>query len=1352
MKKASNVRLSLRKLCIAMVAVGPIAVLPSPLLAAIPGSAPYTVTNGSAIWSPSGASATIQSSDKAVLVWNTGGFNIAAGETFNFTLPSGGAILNKVGYATTGALGTADNAIINGTLFSTGRVFVLANGNILVGDGANITTIGGLVLSTLQESSDFSFTTAGNLTFTGAALGNVTIGAPTAAIIAPQIAGNLEVWAGAITSNRASITGDAVLRTVTANQGLDLAATGNVSVTGNLSVITNNGAISATNAIAAGSATGNQTASFTTGSSGNASVTLTNAANDFEWVTVNAPGTNGNVSIVDANIVTLGASSVGGNLQVIANGTAGTTAIATNGVLAVTGTSNFATVLGNSGITIGSNSTLTGMVNATTSNSAVSITTAGPLTVGNVVTGTGNRGTVTLNATGSALTIDGALTITSNVGNATTNATLTGASINQTTNGAISIVSTNTTSAVNYNATNGGITIGAAVSAPRVVANTAAANGSISQTATITTTLNNVTSTFNAGTGSINLTASNSFGANATSTSVIQLRGGTVSLTNINNTVIGTTTTTGNLTLALPTANTNLALGTGSGTDAQNITVGGVLFANTTGTGTITDGDYTAFNVFGGMNLTTAGGNVVLDAATANGGLAPNVQFGQVNINAGTGTVSVAETTTLNLGTINATDSLAARSVSGGIVDAGTITLSGVAPSANFTVGAAGSVVLDNGGHTLGSVNVIGGTDHSLSLGTATRLGNATAVPGNLTITTPTGAGVILGDTLGGTVSVGNLTVNSGGNIVIDGGVAVSGTANLVAADTTANSITDTATTGRLGVTGVATLASSGSIVLDTGADFSSVMLNGVAGNTTIRDINNVTISGNATGNVEVRAGNGTGAIAAPWNLVLGNLNAGSLNAFAQDAGGGISGTITQAAGSALHIENTAAFTTDDANIILGNNGNSFGRVELTVSGPSTSRTVTVVEDGTMKVGNLSSRGTTNLTSRFGSIIEDAVGNVVVTNNGTLNLNAVSGSVLLGNTARSGNTTTGNITAVNINAPTGAAAVITNNQVALGNVNVNSLTVTTTGGTGNITQSQAAKVFGSATFVASGNIVLSNTSNNFGRVSLNVTQAAKNITITEDGTLNLGTVSMPSLATGNFVATSANGDIIDTGLGFVRPGGAIAGSGNGTVTLSALNGNIALDDPTTDFPTTAGVVFNAQNVTLSPLGQATLVLGANNTSSVAGNLTVTSSLGNITNAGDLNIAGAAVFQTPANISLNQSGNRFGSVRFSGNQVSISQVNDMNIIRGSTAIGPAALASTGSYVTIDPSGSGVVTFGNTVSISASSSITLPDFFQAAGQLSVNAAGTKDLSALSLSGDLGNLAPVNLGTGTYVPPQN
>src|SRR5882724_5470400 len=100
MNKAQSVRLSLRKLFIATLALGPLAILPSPVWATLPSASSFTVTNGSATVGVSSSVASITASDKAVLVWGSGNFLIGAGETYNFSLPSGGAVLNKVGYNT----------------------------------------------------------------------------------------------------------------------------------------------------------------------------------------------------------------------------------------------------------------------------------------------------------------------------------------------------------------------------------------------------------------------------------------------------------------------------------------------------------------------------------------------------------------------------------------------------------------------------------------------------------------------------------------------------------------------------------------------------------------------------------------------------------------------------------------------------------------------------------------------------------------------------------------------------------------------------------------------------------------------------------------------------------------------------------------------------------------------------------------------------------------------------------------------------------------------------------------------------------------------------------------------------
>jgi len=183
-------------------------------------------------------------------------------------------------------------------------------------------------------------------------------------------------------------------------------------------------------------------------------------------------------------------------------------------------------------------------------------------------------------------------------------------------------------------------------------------------------------------------------------------------------------------------------------------------------------------------------------------------------------------------------------------------------------------------------------------------------------------------------------------------------------------------------------------------------------------------------------------------------------------------------------------------------------------------------------------------------------------------------------------------------------------------------------------------------------------------------------------------------------------------------------------------------------------VTNANNVVLSPLGATTLVLGAANvTSTVAGNLTATSATGSIGQAGNLSVTGDALFQTGnGNITLTQTGNNFGTVRFTGNVVRIAEASDMALVTGSSAIGNSEFTS-GGNITIANRG-GVVTFGTTATaipiLTATGSITLPKLVQAAAGIVLNAAGTKDLSALSLTADLAGKAPTNLGAGAYVPP--
>ena len=1396
MNKAASVKLSLRKLFIATLAIGPLAILPSPLWAALPSTTPgtsFTVTNGSAPVVTTGANgagtATFTVSDRSVLVWANGAFNLAAGETWTFAgLSSTGAVLNKVGYNTNGTTAAADIATIAGALNSTGKVFVLANGAINVAGGASIDTAGGLTLSTLRETSDFNFTTQGNLTFTGASDGAVTLGTTTTQV--GVTTGGLSVNAGTITMNNVTVAGDLVLNQTGSGTGFSPI----VSLTsgGNVTVTTNNGVIGTFTTTATGELWTVANGTTTLNTNGNTSATLvtplyaidlSNPANNFSTLAVSAgTGTNGSVIVKDANNITLGASTVGQDLLVTAVGSGTATAIATSGTVAVKGNlTATSTATANAGISIGNNSTVGGILTATTNNSPISFSGLGNISIGVIAASSGNnsgnRNSVSLTTNG-VLTIGNTITTTGN-GTAGGAISVTGNSIAQT--AAISAGNATNWGSVSMNASAGNITTAAISSNQTVTLNASA--GSINsggQAGTITTLASGNASVKTSATGSALLAGANSYAAG----SVLQFTGGNISFSNANNLVVGTTNATGNATIV---NGGNVQLGTGLGTAGQNIVVTGNL--NVTGnaaTSTITDSAYSAMNVFGAVNLVTGsgagtGGAITLNAARANGGLSPTIQFGALSANTNqNAAVSIAETSTINLASINAT-TLTANSVTGNIVQGNTVVTT---VSTAVGVGSTGTITLGNTSNNFTALTVSGGTDATAAAGTALTLAAGATAPANVTLTTGTGVNAALAAS-----TFGNVTVNAGGTIsqtgsVTGNSVTLNSTGTLTTSNTlsattlnlvspavitiggtvAAGSLTinSTATgagavvdTGTLSVTGNATINSTGNVTLDGLNDYTGTVTVNTTGDTQITDINNLTIAGTSGGVVTATAGMASAPIASTWNLTLGNLTANSIVATAGNGGGGNSGTITQATGSAIHSETTASFTTTAGNITVANVGNSAGRVQLNTG--TSNNTITYAEDGTVKLGNIANgNGTVTITARNGSIIEDTAANNRYTNNGTLSLQAVNGSINIGGVSMVGTgfTTDGSLNSggggVIANAPGGSVALFSNTtNLTLSTINANSLALNWTGG-GNLTQSNPASVFGTANITGAGNITLTNSSNNFGPVVITSTAASKNISVTENGTLNLRTVTMAASATGNFTATSVNGDIISSGFGGVKAGGTVASPGTGIVTLAATKGNITVGDATTDFPTTGGVVFNGNNVSLTVLGNATLALGANATSSVAQTLTVTSAIGSISNSGNIVVSGNTTFTTGnGNISMNQAGDQFGNLRFSGNQVSIIQANDMKITTGSSAIGASSLASSGNISIVNVGG--VASFGSTLSLIATGNVTLPKLIQVGGTLSVNAAGTKDLSALSIVGDLGGKTPVNLGTGAYSAPQ-
>ena len=1695
MKKAPIVKLSLRKLLVAMLAVGPVAFLPAPLLATLPSAGSITVSSGSASLSVAGPQATITSTDRAVINWGAAGgvtaFNIGVGETYNFLVPAGGSVLNKVfspAVALTGADTTA--AIINGTLSSNGRVFVLANGNINVGDTAAINTSGGLVLSTLAEATDLTYVVNGDLSYTGASQGSITIGA---GVAAPSVLGNLNAWAGGVTLNGATLAGNVIINAI-GGAGLVLSGAQPTTITGNLTANSYNGTISqGTGAVAV---TG--TAALT---SGTAAVTLSNPANDFGTVQATSSNT---VSLADTNNIALGASSVA-NLNVTAAGN-----ITTSGAVATTTTATLtSSVAGAISYASGSSA---GTINAATNNGTITIDTVGNVTIGAVTAGGTLKGIALTNTGGNYTASSPNVTVSTGVGGAagpaltsvtnssnavtsvtvgatagtatyTSNPTVTisGGGTEATTRATVtaSLTATNVASVTitgggNYtaapsvtfsapggagltatgsavldangkviavNITNAGSgytgtptvtisggTLGASQVAPiatavlvpstiatlnvasagagysgaaptltvsaqqpggsaTVVPVTATINGSgalasitpgagqptftatpaitvtkggteasspatavaiagsavtINSTGAVRTagtvfgssiavTAPSVTnsagtlstggavtinatagdallSTITAGSASLSATGNITQGgvlttrtgsnlavtaANATLTASnlipnnrLVLSGGNISINNNEQSglQVGPTVTTGDLTLA---TGGSVVFGTGGGTLSETITVGGNLTATVTGSAitgvsytnnanatstngryyvgdlssvtatfgaptgangvtatgtptfdatgrltgvtitnvgsgyttaptvtinagaratergtataatvtrtgnTITDDDDVSFTVNGALNLATNGGNVVFDSQIGSGrGFG---QLGQLNVNAAgnslTGNVTVHERSTIGVGnvsanvlTVNSTGgniifqptniplaatyatsitTLSARASSSGatITQTTALTLGG----GNSTVNTSGGTILDNSTNSLGgNITVINGANNTLVTNSNFSLGTSTSVTGTnrLTVTAVDPLGLTGRNiTILNGVNATNVTLNASGTISVAGGLFANLTLNATNVAAAGNAISQATTFVTVNNT-LTVGAAAGAVALggNTSNTIANLVVNETPGGITVGTTGNLTVRGSTSGAVTARAG--VSAAAGTYGISLGNLTAGSLTLSAANGTGnvtadGVSGAITQQTGTSLAVFGPISATTFGGNITLANANNNFGRINLDTGSPA-SGVITLVERDTAKLGTIASTGSATITSSFGGVIEDTVDGTTL-NVPRLNVTANAGSILLGGTTQTLAVTTGNVATATLT--TGGAASITSTaNLTLAASSANSLTASTTQ---NLAQSGKLSVYGLSTFTAGGNITLGDSGNNFGPVSATVVGAGSSISITENNTLNLRKVTMAAGSTGNFTAQSVNGDIVDSGLGGVVPGGrtGLGNSGTGLVSLTAQNGNVVIDDPTSDIATSAGVSFNAKNVTLSVLGgngTTPIVLGsAGVTSTAAGNLTVTSATGNIGNAGNVTATGLATLQTGnGTIGLTAAGNQFGSVRFSSaaqgaSTVVISQSGNMNVLTGSSAVGGVTLAS-GGNITITNSGGGVVSFGNTALFSATGSITLPKLVQAAGTISVNAAGTKDLSALSLSGDLGSKTPVSFGAGSYLPP--
>lgn len=826
------------------------------------------------------------------------------------------------------------------------------------------------------------------------------------------------------------------------------------------------------------------------------------------------------------------------------------------------------------------------------------------------------------------------------------------------------------------------------------------ANGNITQTGVLNSTRN---TTIDSTTGSATLTLAGNSLANLilrnSPSGISIVEGDATGLVLANNTL-----TTG--AVEIETVGGGVVFGAAAG---DTIRFGSTLGIETAG-GSITDVSDNIF-VSGALTLTAGAGDVLLDGGTTNTNRLTNLksQFGQINVVSGAN-ASFFEQSTLNLGAIAITGNLQAYSLSS-IVNSGRLQIGGTTLIGAGTAAAPGSISLD----------FDGAADNTFT--------GAISLMDDLNIF-GLGGGASIGNYLAGNVSI---VAGSNINFGIAENAFFQGITGAVSLKTTG---VQALTAGALRTTGAVTLASETGNITATNAGnrFS---------NLTVTSGGSVLVSSGSSTEVRVNAtlssatpGQTASFTSTAAGLSIGNFtsNYTGLTTFATTGG---TRAITDAV-AGINIFGDVSFSATGA-ITINDSGHSFGGV--TVATTANNSSATIVEGGGLRLMDVAihGNGSFTATSNSGSILQTAASTgITVAGSGLSTFSALNGSVTLNDGAEN--------SIARVAGTAGGDFIVDNNvsNVALGNLTATGkLTVTTDGD--DITQvaGTSLNVFDTVTLTSAGAgvINLSNSGNRLGAVIAQTGTGA--ISLREDTTLNLKSV----VTEGVFNATSDNGSIIDT-VDATVASNFIDRAGAGTIgvaTFSAPNGSITLDLAGNDFGT-IGFTAGGNVSVIDQTGD--LLLAA---STVGGTFDVTNTGGNIGQTGTLLISGNTSFTaTAGGLTLNNASNRFGALRFvvGGNSI-ISEETTMNLRSGSVASGGSVTLNTGGdFVTSGPGGS---SFTQSLTIAAQGTIIPgPGSLLVVGTLTVFSPSTKDLSGLSLSGNLAGNQPVNLGDGAYTGP--
>ena len=829
------------------------------------------------------------------------------------------------------------------------------------------------------------------------------------------------------------------------------------------------------------------------------------------------------------------------------------------------------------------------------------------------------------------------------------------------------------------------------------------------------------------------------------------------------NTINSATTflNTGNLVLGNGTNSTLTFIRGLTAISASAITVGGTL------------GTSDAPILFGTAPVTLSG-NTVLNAASADITLGGTVDGGYSLALNTTGVTTLSD----KLGDVVALTSVTTNAGGTVVIKGGRVTTSG-AQTYND------DVLLDKSGTRLTTLNT---TDSAVFFGG--RLNNNTAAPEALTINAGNGAVTFTGavgeavssnngpvgaliinsgsaTTLVSTVDAASVTTNAGGTVVIKGGrVTTSGAQTyndgvILDGSTNLNALRllfGSAVNGNnsLSIVGATTL---------TGGSVSTVGTQTYADTITLGDHATLTSSQGTLNFVRITDAGAARDLNlnAATALTLGDVTlGGALHVTSQATG------VTQLSGTRLNIAGPTTFTADvgvNQDALLTSVNNRFvGLLTFDQIHNGSWRDVSVKTNTALVLAPLQSSGSVSLQTQGAALTTSTLtvsGNV---NLDTRNSFGVGGPVSLGAAIVSGN----------FNVQTGNGSVSQTGQLAVsGNTAI-------IAGTGTITMLNPLNNFagtlalqGNSTAVASsGNLQLASVTNTgpmtllAPRGSIDLGSAfitGGDLTLQSQGNLNLGganitgslnmssttgTVSFDqATVTGNLTAAT-NGQSID--LGVANVGGNLSVQTNGgnivqsttlnsalhvtgTSNLNAGTGNITLPNIPNQFG--SAISLQANNVQL--VGNNSLVL-ANST--VTGNLSVTSVVGNVTQMGVLKVGGDSVFNAvQGNVVLDQANAFSQSVAVNSVNATINAISALQLGSSHLTGSLIATAANGDITQVGP----IAVAGTSILNAPAGNITLADAANSfGGRVSVD---TPQALRLTASGAL-SMGKVNVGLTT------